>query len=53
MEAASSLILTNQTGPVNHELSSHAPFLKLPSQASMKTLIYSKSYKVDVFLTSN
>lgn len=28
MEAASSLILTNHTGPINHELSNHAPFFK-------------------------
>jgi len=31
MEAASSLISTNhtyQTGPINHELSGHAPFFK-------------------------
>lgn len=31
MDAATSLILTNQTyqtGPINHELSGHAPFFK-------------------------
>lgn len=28
MEAASSLILTNHTGPINHELSGRAPFFE-------------------------
>lgn len=28
MEAASSFILTNHTGPINHELSGRAPFFK-------------------------
>ncbi|GEM_PF-4866320 len=53
MEAASSLILTNLIGPINHELSSHVLFLNLSSQDSMKTLIYSKSYAVNVFICAN
>lgn len=28
MEAATSLILTNDTGPINHELSGRTPFFK-------------------------
>jgi len=53
IKAASFLILTDHTGPINHELSSHALFLNLPSQASMNVNMYTTMYIVHIVLTSN
>lgn len=45
MEAVSSLILANQTGPmINHELSSHALFFKF------NTLIFHKNSNIIKYL---
>lgn len=52
MEAASSLILINHTGPINYELSGHVPFFKCNILSLYKIINKFSSLYSSCFLAS-